>query len=614
MLLAPDRGIKTVKNLNVKMILASVAISATALLPTTLAAQAPVTPIIVGAGSSALFNTLAFTAFENGVPGYPVCGSNHWTYKSGSIGSTTEISIHDGRSALIVNEPATIWIAWNGSADGTTGLTKVCVYLQVDSTVGVRATMARTAAGAPAASAYLNPALIGVAGQNKVPNTTVPDVTTVAPNVGLPANVYNSVNGALITMAGADIRAEDAKFATGRALAAQGASVSTVPWNGSLLNQLLGAKGLGYANTADTFACAGDNTTPIGYPIKSSQSTTTANPVDFALFGTDPISCGAAAVSYHEFEVGAGPVIVFVNTSNNATGHLGDTNLTNINSSVLAGFLDGTFSRTRDMFINYTAGSLAAYPVSTFIREPLSGTMNVLEYNIPDTNRYYTTQEKGVLGGPVGSANNPLALANPNGFGGRYRAVGTGEEISTVIKAANADSLGYAFWGYGNFANVTSSSIARYLTVDGVDPLYGSTGNPNGSGVFPQKSGSTYPVLTFPSIQDGSYPIWTIFRIVTVPEASNAWVSLLVTNAQSNASEFSDFIPASSLNVFRSHFYQASMGGDDGNTWDTTDGVYYQEQGGDVGGQVFPTQADYDFLADNIAAGHGVLGLLNRHN
>jgi hypothetical protein len=52
--------------------------------------------------------------------------------------------------------------------------------------------------------------------------------------------------------------------------------------------------------------------------------------------------------------------MVFVNTRNSATGHLGDPKLTNINSSVLAGFLDGTFSRTRDMFTNYSAGTLAA--------------------------------------------------------------------------------------------------------------------------------------------------------------------------------------------------------------------------------------------------------------
>jgi len=601
------------KKLNVKVIFSSLALGAATLLSTTLSAQAPVTPILVGAGSSALFNTLAFTTFETGSVGYALCGTNHWTYKTSAAGGTYETSIHDSRSSLIGNEPATIVIAWNGSADGSTGLTKVCAYLQVDSTVGVRAAFARTATGTPAASAYISSNLAGVAGQNKVSNTTLADVP-------LPLDVLQSVSGQPITFAGADIRAEDAKFATGRALAAQGAVVNTIPWNGSLLNSLVGARGLGYANTSDVFGCAGDNTTPIGYPIESSQSTTVANPVDFALFGTDPISCGNATPSYQEFEIGAGPVIVFVNTHQTGTGHFGDSNLTNINSSILAGFLDGTFSRTRDLFTNYAGGSLAAYPVSTFIREPLSGTMNTIEYNIPNTNRFYSTQEKGVTGGPVtalvaGSTMNPLSLANPNGFGGRYRAVGTGEEIKTVLN--NDDSLGYAFWGYSNFSGATTASgvagtSARYLTVDGVDPLYsGPSANPTAPGVFPLKSGSTYPVLSFPNIQNGSYPIWTVFRIVSVPEASNAWVKLLVGNMQLNSALFSDFIPSTSLNVFHSHFYQASITGADGNTLYSAGppAIYYSEQGGDVGGLVYPVQADYDFIADTNAN-----GLYNRHN
>jgi hypothetical protein len=597
------------KNLNGKMIVASLALAATALLPTIVGAQAPVTPIAMLAGSSALFNSMGITAFENGVPGFPVCGLNHWSYKSGSVGSTTEVSIHDSRSSLIANEPATIWIAWNGAADGSSGLTQVCAYLQVDSTVGVRSALARTSAGKPAASAFLNPSLAGVAGQNKVPNTIVADSP-------LPSDVLNSVSGALITIAGADIRVEDALFATHRALAAQGANVNTVPWSGGFANSLVGAKGLGYANTADVFSCAGDNTTPIGYPIESSVSTTVANPVDFALFGTDPVSCGAAASSFNEYQIGAGPVMVFVNTSNSATGHLGDSTLSNINSSILSGYLDGTFSRTRDMFTNYAGGTLASIGVKTYIREPLSGTMNVIEYNVPNTNRFSTTQEKGVTGGPVGSANNPLVLANPNGVGGRYRTVGTGEMVATVISAANPDSLGYAFWGYGNFSAITSGSIAKYLTVDGVDPLFSEqSANPSGTGIFPVKSGGSFPVLTFPNIQNGSYPIWTIYRLVSVPEASNAEVKLFVANAQANAAEFSDFIPATSLNVFRSHMYQASIGGDDGNTLFSAGPppIYYAEEGGDVGGQVFPKQADYDYIADQVAEGFGVKELTNRH-
>jgi hypothetical protein len=61
--------------------------------------------------------------------------------------------------------------------------------------------------------------------------------------------------------------------------------------------------------------------------------------------------------------------------------------------------------------------------------------------------------------------------------------------------------------------------------------------------------------------------------------------------------------------------YQASIGGDDGNTLFSAGPppIYYSEQGGDVGGQVFPKQADYDYIADQVAEGFGVKELTNRH-
>lgn len=574
--------------LNMKAIAGSVALSAIALLPAGLEAQAT-TPYVVMAGSSAMFNTMGFAAFEQNNQGYNLCGPHHWSYKGGAAGSATFVGIHDSRSSAIADEPATVWVSWNDAEINGGTNPKVCAFAQVDSTVGVRAAFARTSSGTPAASISINASFVGVAGQNKVPAASIADEA-------LPANVYTTLNGAAITVAAADIRPEDAKFATTRTLTALGTNMTQ-----SLLN---GVKGLGYANPS---------TPGIGYPIQSSQSTTIANPVDFALFGSDPISGGAAASTFAAYQVGAGPAMIFVNTSNSAAYHLGDASLTNINSSVLSGFLDGTYSRTRDMF---NATGVADYPVKTFIREPLSGTMNVVEYNVPNSFRYFTSQEKGVLGGAPSSSNtsNPLALAGNSTGSGRYRAVGTGEEVSTVIKAANADSLGYAFWSYGNFAAVTSGSIARYLTVDGVDPLYsGPSANPNGVGVFPTKSGSTYPVLTFPNIVNGSYPAWTIFRLIVVPEANKSAVQNFVTIAQDDAAVFSDFIPAPSLKVFRSHFYTANIGGDDGHVFDSADGVYYPEAGGDVGGTVYPIQADYDFIADSVANGNGIKQLINRH-
>ena len=99
--------------------------------------------------------------------------------------------------------------------------------------------------------------------------------------------------------------------------------------------------------------------------------------------------------------------------------------------------------------------------------------------------------------------------------------------IKTV--ANNADALGYSFWGYGNFTTAyTSPAKLKYLTVNGVDPLYANSGsgaNPNGTGVFPVPTGTspnlTYPTLSFPNINNGTYRVWTTFRFL-VPNADTA--------------------------------------------------------------------------------------------
>jgi hypothetical protein len=355
-------------------------------------------------------------------------------------------------------------------------------------------------------------------------------------------------------------------------------------------------KGLGYGG-----AVAG--VPAIGYAIKSSQSSSFATPVDFALYGTDPISGSAAWPYFSTISIGADPVLIFANTSNSATGHLGDTNLTNINDFALAGLLNGTISATRDLFTAETGLSL--YPVKTFLREPLSGVEQVVEYSIPASYRILSTQELGVTNvAPFPAANNPLALAGATAGSGRYRVIGTSEMVSTVL--ANPDSIGYALWSYGNYSSVTSGSVARYLTVDGVDPLYsGPSANPNGIGVLPVKTGSTFPTLSFPNVQNGSYPIWTVLRLViagTSNFAANYDAALLLTQIAQNdvQTKITDFVPAPSLQVFHSHFYQEGIGGDNGNRSNGSGG-FYPDQGGDVGGGVFPIQADYESILDTGA-------------
>ena len=574
------------KNVSMKATLAGLALSAATLLPASL--QAQVTPLFVGAGSSALFNTLGFAAFEVGPApfDYTLIGPNHWTYKSPSTSPT--VYIHDNRtggSVTIANEPANIWVAWNADAVASPlgPNPKVALYLQVDSTVGVRAAFA-----VPSTTVGITlPA--GTAGQNLIPNTTNPDTA-------LPAAILADINGAAINIAGADIRPEDAKFATTRTLTALGANVSG---GTSILSQVTG---LGYG---------GFSGPSVGYPIVSAKSGAIANPVDFALYGKDPISGQNAVAYFKTYNLGAGPVVVIGNVSNSGSGHLGDVaNIgTNIDSWTLSGFLDGSFSRTRDIPAN---SGLASVPVRTWLREPLSGTYNTLEFNVPNTFQKFSTQEKGITSVGAGATQNPLNDTYATG-GGRSRAVGTGDEVSAVQGAV--DSLGYTFWGYGNLplskVGPNSSPTIKYFTVDGVDPLYGPN-NPNtqGTGIIPVVSGTTYPPLVFPNILNGSYPIWTTFRLVQTPTANAAEVQAFVNSAQAQAYKIYDFIPATSLQVFRSHFFTAGIAPSNGHVFDSADGVYYNESGGDVGGAVFPIQADYDFIADS---GHSI-ELINRHN
>ena len=256
-----------------------------------------------------------------------------------------------------------------------------------------------------------------------------------------------------------------------------------------------------------------------------------------------------------------------------------------------------------------------------------------MEFNVPNTVRYGTTQEKNVVNvtPTSGSSDNPLNQANAVYHAStRQRVIGTGEMVKTVLKTP--DSIGYAFWGYGNFSGATLSgpkagacanNCARYLSVDGQDPLYANIlANPNGVGVFPLKTaGGTYPTLSFPNVANGAYPIWTIFRLVTTnPAVDKAEVSAFVTAAQADVATFSDFIPATKLKVFRTHFLQAGVQPSNGHlcagagckagNYSTS---YKVETGGDVGGQIFVIQADYDFINDSIAQGKGAKELVNLH-
>ena len=347
--------------------------------------------------------------------------------------------------------------------------------------------------------------------------------------------------------------------------------------------------------------------------------------------------------------VGAAPVVVFVNTQAPTTDglfHFGNANVTNIDRFTLAGYLNGSITSTTALATTHDATDAAAAPVHVFLREPLSGTYNTMEFNIPASKEIATSQEigvdpttyKGTTADANGNIGNPMnitvkktnisTLGTVNSAGimeglvnsSRQRAIGTGDMVNvvayttgcTIVDGAaiptgcvGADKLGYAFWGYGNFSYGAKGAAVttKYLTVDGVDPLY-SAANPNpvATGVFPYcdatnfSAGETCPPVPMDNIKNGSYPIWTMYRVVTKLPVPTL-VQQLVTKAQDNSvvGVVRDFVPANQLTVFRSHYTQAGIAPSNGHI--SVKGVV-AETGGDVGGAVYQVQADYNHILD----------------
>ena len=454
------------------------------------------------------------------------CGTNIWTFKKGALGI-------DGRSSSIPAEAGNVWIVWN------TSLTTVCAYLSIDATVGAQLFFA-----VPKATLSIPSSEIGSAGQNLVPTLT--DTT-------LPQAVYNVINAKAFNAAVLDSRPEDALFAENRALAA----FDPVHYNG-----------LGYGPG------------PVGTPIQSTFSSTAAVPVAFAIAGNDPIT-GQPVPAWTATNVGADPEVIFVNTAN--TGSSGDfsntTAFQNVNRFDLTLALNGTFGYTRDLS---NVPGLDQQPLNVILREPLAGAFNTLEFSVPRNVEIGSTQELGV--NPANAGGNPLNIANPGG-GWRKRALSSSEEVAQVGNAANGNVLGYTYWSTGNFASVVSTT--RYLTVDGVDPLYASYAG----GFFPTCAPPCPGLVDFTNILNGSYPIWSVYRVATAKKVPPG-VAALITAAQNQAATtVPDFVPFGQLGVFRSHYGLAGNKPSNGFNGKA-------ESGGDLGGAVFPIQANQDFFTE----------------
>jgi len=520
--------------------------------------------------------------------------------------SSKDFNLVDSR--IPASDAAAAWITWKPGT-GTCASpnlpspvgTAVIAYINTDSTVGNRCFFA-----VPRCT-VTNGNSNGTISAGNGGSSSLGSIVTETP---LPANVLAAVvgtgsGGASVSVAATDIRPEDAKFATLRALTGCGTPVTA----GS---QYLG---LGYTN--------GNTITGAGSIIQGGTGGS-FNVGNFNLMGTDPITSGALpAGGFVVTQMGATSVVVFVNPGN--TGGFGSLQDANITRATLAGYLDGTYGRTDDMI---PAGSGTGAGSIVVLREPLSGTYNTMEYAIPNSVENQSSQDVGLaalnafnnqvnfppfnctaVGGTpsVGTNGNQSAssgTANPlletDSRSGsitsyRVRAIGTGNMVKAVL--ATKDSLGYAFWSAANFANATAGN-AKYLTVDGIDPIQETWSD----GLIPTSGNDLLGNVTLAHIKDGTYPIWSILRLVSDPSGSNGYT--VATGLQTAIANFlspsqPDFVPLPQLGVVRSHFAPPTVSFP-GNSGVPSNGTGTTvEAGGDVAGLVYSKVSDADYNSDN---------------
>ena len=553
----------------------------------------------LGVGSSAIFNSVGVAAFNDlCIPSGGAAGCHHYTIK-GSCGGVNCAQIVDSRgSGNIAPEGGNLIVVWNDAVSPA----QIWAYLSVDTVVGNRAYFA-----VPRTQLQLNNL---TAGQNLINANLFDDGAgnPVSDTAALPAAIVSAVQTAF-TAAGSDIRAEDAKFATNRALTAYAAAT---------LN------GLGY-NQA-TANCTPNATFPtlIGCSILSDiAGGAQAHPVQYNIKGKDPFNTTLSVPAYTQINIGAFPIVVYFNGTNAAgLGALDGAShplFKNINHFTLASLVNGSIGRAGDLDVGLAGNSTA---LTTWLREPLSGTMNTFEFSVPRTIFYQTkfktisSQETGV---DMANPNtNPVHLTGPGGSL-RRRGIGNGEVTNAVSGVGGvlntADSVAYGFFSYGNVSKFTPASKIYYATLDGVDPVFALYGTNVFQGVtytpgqLPQCN-APCPVpngTSFPNLRNGSYKVWTIVRIITDKTGANLTnAQALVTAIQADVNgKVPDFVPyvctsgapkctgEPGLQVFRSHYAIPAIAAapHNGNTPTA-------EAGGDIDGAAFTKQADTDYFAD----------------
>ena len=554
-----------------------------------------------GLGSSALFLEagLGASSLTTGVINAPCVWTGNNSVAAGNVVSATDTSV----PTLTLSDAGNAWVAWTtggGSCAAPASGATIYAYLQTDSVVGDRCLFnANLPGGALCKITYptTNPASAAL---------LYPGNDASRTETALPTSIANALNLATVNAAGTDIRPEDAWFATKRALTPCGTVITTpnsTPPPTRVNTQYLG---LGYSNGGDIQSFIG------GSPF---------HVIDFTI----PTKSGN---SYAVTPVGATPILVVINGPSSGFGAA--SGFSDISSATLAQFLDGRLSLT-----NQVNGVSSGNVVNTIVREPLSGTYNTMEYNVPNRTSpaatFQTSQDVG-LNQPTAQRNcngtgvgsNPMNIASIGG-GARERAIGTGQALAQVVGGNTHDTLGYGFWSVANFKpfSASTASAAKYLTVDGVDPLI--TTSANHTGTIPQTGSTDLANVTLANVgTNGSYPIWSLLRFVTVGSTTAptpvtdlaSAAQLFVTFGTTNARP--DFITTANLKVVRSHFVppapdpvvaNVSDGQPtpafNGNVGAPTSHCVATEVGGDVGGVVLLLSNESTFcITQPVKTGH----------
>jgi hypothetical protein len=632
------------------------------------------------AGSSALWTTLALGAFNSGT-GVVGAIAPTYHYVSNSKFTLNDYRPTDLGAASPTSDQGTIWIVWDnhvtvavvGGKAVTTCQPNVWAYINLDSVIGNRAFFGK--AQITAGSSFpvdggkinpINPALWGNGTVNSYPygDTTPPEDVQALFGIctGPHASNYTCYpNGYTVNVAGTDIRPEDAFFASNRVNSVYDPSdgtthVGSVQGVGfgtnTNLNSLVGT------GAGDPLECSGGTNgvggTPqgtlaqlagsdihTGYP----GSTSAFHVVAFNIQGYDPFTC-AAIPAYSVIPVGASPIVFFYSDHGGAGAlhGLADANEHQL-EAVFSGGTNGTTNADASEF-GLPAGAIAAY-----LREPLSGTFNTAEEtifrhpSISDAYRY--SQEYG------GSTQLPNPLV---GTTNRWRAIGTGQEVQSVQNSFtnNAlDGIGYAFFSYGN-VNPIAAANYYYIQVNGIDPIwhnyvagsYGFTdpgqsttpGTIPGPSNLPASCAATFPCPesaiwypdrsegslpgSFPNLRNGTYPAWSLLRLVATTGTSGSSTAATALVNASNiyaVTTVPDYVPFAAvkqgtttldegMQVLRSHFGCPASGYFMcGYLTGTTvkSSANYPETGRDAGGSILPISDIRTNYAQDGSGGNG---------